>query len=188
MQENGDAYDTLAGVIVGAHGVQGTLRVRPATPTAGSLLAPKADGEAKPRLAVWIGASPQDGKVYHIVSAKRQQPKGGYLVRLEEVGSRTAAEGMAGQRLFTQGTRRAPLDADEYFVEDLIGLAAVTESGRDLGAIVQVTPQPAGDIYETDREVLIPAVKAFIAQVDLPGRRLVVRDIPGLLPEEQEEA
>ena len=74
-----------------------------------------------------------------------------------------------------------------HFVEDLIGLQAVTGSGKDLGKIVQVISQPAGDIYETDREVLIPAVKAFVALVDLPGRRIVVHDIAGLLPEEQEE-
>ena len=35
--------------------------------------------------------------------------------------------------------------------------------------------------------MLIPAVKAFIVIVDLPARRIVVRDVPGLLPAEQEE-
>lgn len=188
MQQGGEAYETLAGVIVGAHGVQGTLKVRPATPTAGPMLTPGGAPGSKARLAVWIGSSPAEGKICHVVLAKRQAPKGGYLVRLEEVETRTTAEGFIGLNIYTPDTRRAPLDTDEYFVEDLIGLHAVTEAGKDLGTVTQVIAQPASDVYETDRDVLIPAVKAFIAQIDLAGKRLVVRDVPGLLPSEQEEA
>lgn len=188
MQDGAEAYETLAGVIVAAHGVQGTLKVRPSTPTAASLFTPKGEGDTKPRLPVWIGSSPAKGELYHVVSAKRQAPKGGYLVRLAEVDDRTIAEGLIGRNLYTPDTRRAPLDTDEYFVDDLIGLRAVTEAGRDLGIVTRVIAQPANDIYETDQEVLIPAVKAFIAEVDLAGRRLLVHDVPGLLPSEQEEA
>jgi 16S rRNA processing protein RimM len=189
LEEGAEAYETLAGVIVGAHGVQGTLKVRPATSTAAALFMPTAGaGGSKPRLPVWIGSSPAEGRIYHVVSAKRQEPKGGYLIRLEGVDNRTAALGMAGLNIYTPDTRRAPLGADEYFVEDLIGLHAVTETGRDLGSVTQVIAQPASDVYETDRDVLIPAVKAFIAEIDLAGKRLVVRDVPGLLPAEQDEA
>ena len=188
MEDGGEAYETLAGVIVGAHGVQGTLKVRPATSTAAALFTPRNAGDSKPRLPVWIGRSPSEGKMYYVVSAKRQAPKGGYLMRLAEVDDRTQALGLAGLNIYTPDTRRAPLDDDEYFVEDLVGLRAVTEAGRDLGLVTQVIAQPANDIYETDQDVLIPAVKAFIAEIDLAGGRLVVRDVPGLLPSEQEEA
>lgn len=183
-----EAFETLAGMIVAAHGVQGTLKVRPATATAGPLLTPPSIDGSKPRLRVWIGPSPGDGRSYSILSAKRQQPKGGYLVRLEDVDTRTEAERLIGFGIYTPNARRAPLESDEYFVEDLIGLQAVTESGKDLGKIIQVISQPASDVYETDRDVLIPAVKAFVVKVDLAGRRLVVHDIAGLLPEDQEEA
>ena len=184
----GETYETLAGIIVAPHGVQGALKVRPATATAGALLVPNSDDGAKSRLPVWVGPKPDEGRAFYITSAKKQQPKGGYLVRLKDIDTRTQAEGLIGLGIYTPDTRRAPLEADEYFVEDLIGLQAVTESGKDLGRIVQVIEQPASDIYETDRDVLIPAVKAFVALIDLPGRRLIVRDIAGLLPEEQEEA
>jgi 16S rRNA processing protein RimM len=121
-----------------------------------------------------------------VVSAKRQEPKEIYLVRFVEVADRTGAENLIGSRIFVPDDRRPPLDADEYFVNDLIGLDVVTEAGRKLGAVTEVLANPANDVYQTDLGAMVPAVKEFVVKIDLRGKRIVVRDIAGLMPDEQE--
>ena len=183
-------FDTLVGTIVGAHGIQGTVRVKAATPTALALITPEKRlslDDPKPGVAVRVGASGDEGAAREVISAKRQEPKGGILVRFREVSDRSGAEALMGQSVFAPTQNRAPLSEDEYFVEDLIGLRAVTDAGTDLGKVVQVIASPANDVYETDIGAMIPAVKAFIVEIDLPSGQITVRDVPGLKPGEAEE-
>jgi 16S rRNA processing protein RimM len=182
-------YETLVGTIVGAHGIQGATKVKMATGTALSMIMPAkrpSDQDPRPTVEAWVGKSPDDGRLLNIVSAKKQEPKELYLVRFVEATDRTAAESLYGLQIFMPTEKRKPLDKDEFFVEDLIGVQAVTEAGDQLGKITQVLQNPANDVYETDKGILIPAVKAFIVSVDIAAKLIVVRDIPGLRPEEQE--
>lgn len=183
-------FDTLVGPIIGAHGVQGAVKVRLVTPTAMTLIQPpmkSADDAAKPFTTVWVGTSPDEGKVFRVYSAKRQEPKDILLVKLGKVNVRLAAQELIGLKVFAPEDRREPLQADEYFVNDLIGLDVLTEHGQSLGKLTGVLSEPGNDVYETDEGALIPAVKAFILSVDLVSRRIIVRDEPGLLPEKPPE-
>ena len=189
MATTGQRYETLVGTIVGAHGIQGATKVKMATGTALSMIAPAkrpSDQDPRPTVEAWVGKSPDDGRLLNIVSAKKQEPKELYLVRFVEAVDRTAAEQLYGQQIFMPTEKRKPLDKDEFFVEDLIGLTVTTEAGDQLGKVTQVLQNPANDVYETDKGILIPAVKAFIVSVDIPGKLITVRDMAGLRPEEQE--
>jgi len=179
-------YDTLVGTVIGAHGVQGAFKVRMATPTGLSLIQPeKRQSEQAPRpfVLTWIGESPDSGKIYRVISAKRQEPSEIAIVKVAEINNRDVARTIFGQKLYAPEDRRAPLEADEYFVSDLIGLAVVSEAGVALGTVTNVLAEPASDIYETDLGVLIPAVKEFVVKVDLVGGQILVRDIEGLAPD-----
>lgn len=185
------AFETLVGALIGAHGIQGGLKVKLATPTALSLITPPkraSELDPKPSVDVWVGASPNKGSVYKVISAKRHEPREILLVRLAEVNTRDAAEALTGSLLFAPDERRAPLEADEFFVSDIVGLDAVTQQGESLGRVAQVISQPANDVYETDAGALIPAVKEFVVRVDLAARQLIVRSVPGLMPDDQEGA
>jgi 16S rRNA processing protein RimM len=167
-------YEILAGWIIGAHGIQGAAKVKLATATALGMFDPgKRASEDEPRPTV-------------DVSAKVQQPKGYILTRFVEAPDRTAIEKLIGLKIYAPLSRRAGLEADEYYIEDLIGIKVVTDMGRSLGEISQITANPASDIYETTLGALIPAIKEFVLSVDLAQRQILVRDIAGLLPEEQE--
>ena len=182
-------YETLVGSIVGAHGVQGTVKVKLATATALAMLAPPRRDNAdapRPTVDVFVGESPDSGRIRQVVSVKRQHPKEIYLVRFVETTRREEAEALMGLRLFAPDDRRVPLGADEFYVQDLIGLNVVTDADRSLGRLTQVLPNPANDVYETDAGALIPAVKAFILKIDAEAGTMLVRDVPGLLPGEQE--
>ena len=105
--------------------------------------------------------------------------KGMALVKLQGVESISGAEELRGMYLAILPEERAELDADSFWVEDVIGLEAVTESGRELGKVTEVLRGLANDVWVTPR-ALIPAVREFVISVDLDARRIVVRDAEGL--------
>ena len=55
----------------------------------------------------------------------------------------------------------------------------MTDTGRSLGKLADVIHSPANDVYETDTGVLVPAVSAFVIEINLASR-ILVRDMPGL--------
>ena len=60
----------------------------------------------------------------------------------------------------------------------------MTESGRTLGAITDVVANPAQDLWvtvdESGAEIMVPAIREVIVDVDVKAGRVLVRDIPGL--------
>lgn len=105
------------------------------------------------------------------------------LVAFHGVEDRTAAEELRGHYLFVPSSSAPPLPEGEYWAHDLIGCEVRTEEGRLLGTVGEVIHGPANDVWVTegpDGEVLIPALKDVVNQVDTAGRRIVVREVPGL--------
>jgi 16S rRNA processing protein RimM len=194
-----EIYDVAAGVIIGAHGVQGAVKIKLATDTALALIQPV--GASKDSsIPVWIARLPksvaadssqtdtQTGQILKIKQIKELQAGGRVLLlKLQGITDRNQAEALIGLNVYAPKARRAALDSGEYFTEDLIGLQAITESGRKLGKVTAVLQQPANDVYETDLGALIPAVKAIVKSVDITARSITVIDMAGLLPEEAEE-
>jgi len=176
----GVVFDTLAGVVVGAHGVQGTVKLKPVTSTSAKMFLPV--GGKAGRMQIWLGPDANIGKVYDIITAKRQEPKDVYLVRLSGVDDRTSAEKLVGQFVFGSSADRLPLSEDEFFV-DLIGLQIVDCHDESLGHLTVVHSGVANDVYETDKGVMIPAVKAFIRKIDLEHRTITVVDAAALVIE-----
>lgn len=78
-----------------------------------------------------------------------------------------------------------PLEEDEYFIADLIGLRVVTEEGEELGTVTDVLETGANDVYQvTDeggKEILLPAIKDCILSVNLEQGEMKVHVLKGLL-------
>ena len=110
------------------------------------------------------------GRPLTLVSLRRMPgPKGGWIGHFKEVKDRTEAETL--DRPFAVHPRNgtAALPEGEYYVDHLLGLDVVTDTGHDLGTLTDVMNTPANDVYVTDQDVLIPAVAEFILS-DRPGR------------------
>jgi 16S rRNA processing protein RimM len=75
----------------------------------------------------------------------------GNIARFAEVADRSAAERLRGTALTVPRADLPPLDEGEYYHHDLIGLAAVSTDGRDLGQVVAVENFGAGDVLEIER-------------------------------------
>ncbi|MCC7435178.1 MAG: 16S rRNA processing protein RimM [Methanoregulaceae archaeon] len=106
------------------------------------------------------------------------------VVRLSGVKDRTDAERLQWNYLEALADERPELEEDdEYFTEDLVGLAVVTTDGRGLGKVDRVDAYPAHDVLVVGK-ILIPAVKAFVQEIDLDEERITVQLIPGMEDEE----
>jgi 16S rRNA processing protein RimM len=105
------------------------------------------------------------------------------LVAFRGVQDRTSAEALRGRYLFVPASSAPHLPEGEYWAHDLVGCDVLTEDGRSLGRIREILHTQANDVWVAEGaagEVLIPALKDVVREVDVAGRRVVVREIPGL--------
>lgn len=107
------------------------------------------------------------------------------VVKFKGVDDRTAAEKLKGRYLYVDRQNARKLEADEYFIADLVGLAVCDEGGNRLGTLSDVIQNTAQDVYEVKREsgksFYIPAVGEFILDVNMERRRMTVRLIEGMM-------
>lgn len=77
------------------------------------------------------------------------------------------------------------LKKNEYFIADLLGLSVYTENEQPLGTLTDVLQTGANDVYvvkmEEQKEVLIPAIRECILEVDMETRKMKVHLLEGLL-------
>jgi len=162
----------LVGEITAPFGVRGQVKMRP--------LMDKPEALAK-LPAVYLQYPDGRTETRRITQVRWQQEI--VLLSFDGVPDRNGAEMLRTALVFIREADLPPLEPDAYYEGQLLGLTVVTESGRDLGKIEHIHFYPANDVYETE-VAMIPAVESIVLQVDLPGQRLVVRDIPGLRKDE----
>ncbi len=87
--------------------------------------------------------------------------------------------------LYVTRSNAVKLDRDEYFIADLIGVEVYDESDQLIGVLEDVIATGANDVYTirmTDgRELLLPAIKQCVLDVDVQGRRMKAHVLEGLL-------
>lgn len=90
-----------------------------------------------------------------------------------------------GKSLLVNRENAVKLRKDEYFIADMIGLAVFTEDGKEFGVMKDVLETGANDVYIIDSkehgEVLIPAIKQCILDVDIEAGKMVVHLLEGLV-------
>jgi len=154
------------GVVTGAIGVRGELRVKVFTET------PEGIADYGPLLTA-------DGRRFEVKALR--PAKGGVALRLKGIDSRDAAEALKGTELCVpRSAMGATADEDEFFYVDLIGLAAEDEAGMALGKVTAVHNFGAGDLLDirlqaTGKTVMLPFTRDTVPVVDIGGGRVVVR-------------
>ena len=90
-----------------------------------------------------------------------------------------------GKSLLVDREHAVKLKKDEYFIADMIGMDVFTEEGELFGALKDVMETGANDVYiieMTDgKEVLVPAIKQCILDVDIENRKMVIHLLEGLV-------
>ncbi|MEX2115714.1 MAG: ribosome maturation factor RimM [Bacteroidota bacterium] len=106
------------------------------------------------------------------------------VMKFRSVEDRTGADALRGLWIFVEDDQGIPAKKGSYFIHEIIGLKAFSEEGIELGVVLDVVSLPAGDTWVVkigEREVMVPAVKEFIRDVDLHRQRVVIRIIEGLM-------
>ena len=167
----------LMGVIGRPHGVRGLLRV---TSYAEDIAAYSPLTDAKGRRFVVRARGPGVAEVAEIVDGAEVK-----------VADRAAAERLTNTRLFVERERLPPPEPDEFYLVDLIGLAAIDAAGASLGTVAAVHDYGAGVSLEIARgdapPLLVPFTRACVPDVDVAAGHLRMEpplDIePGCSPE-----
>ena len=169
----------LIGSIVAVHGIRGAVTVQSHSDVPGRFT----------RLdAVLLGDRPERAQVKRVLSASQDGAR--VLLQFEDCDDRDTAETLVGMNLYVEEADMAPPPEGRYFIHDLIGCAVFTASGDPRGTVRDVMLLPANDVYVLDYlgfEVLVPAVPAFVLDVDTAQRRITVEDVPGLFDLEEED-
>jgi 16S rRNA processing protein RimM len=168
------------GVITGAHGIRGEITIEPYTDFPEERFA---EGES-----VLIG---QNMEVADIVSSRPH--KGRVLVHFGHIVDRDEAEALRGEWIYIPESEAIELEADTYFIHQIIGLRVQTTEGEILGTIQNVLFTGANEVYVVQprdglnrgREVLIPAIAEVVQSVDLEAGVLTIYLMPGLLEPEE---
>jgi 16S rRNA processing protein RimM len=110
-----------------------------------------------------------------VVPVERSRRHGKEIIlTLAGVETVPAARRLQGALVAIPRAERRELQPGEYFIDDLIGLDVYTTDGRLLGKVEDVLQLPANDVYVVG-EYLYPAVHDYVTEIDMEGRRIVVR-------------
>ena len=77
-----------------------------------------------------------------------------------------------------------PLQVDQVYLHDLIGMRAVSASGEELGTVTTFYELPQGlmlDINTRRGSVLIPYRPEIVIQTDIVARTILINDTLGLM-------
>jgi len=105
-----------------------------------------------------------------------------WIVEVSGCSGIDEAEGLSG---YSVGIKKDKLPEKTYWVEDIIGCSVYTRDGTLLGRVQEVISTGSNDVYVVKsadgREVLIPALKTVVWEVDIAGRKIYVDPMPGIL-------
>ncbi len=173
----GQAARVCVGVVIGARGVKGDVRIKSFTDD------PEDIGAYGP-VEIENAAGRFDVKVTGVA-------KGVVTARLKEVRNRDQAEALKGARLFVNAARLPEAEEDEFYVSDLIGLNAMGPDGS-LGVVKGVEDFGAGDVLEIRGgefgAVLVPFTKVCVPEVRLSEGVVVIDPPDGLLDDPPQKA
>jgi 16S rRNA processing protein RimM len=101
------------------------------------------------------------------------------IVRLDIAADRTAVEALRGSDVEVAAAALPEPDPDDYLHVDLIGCRMFTGE-HELGTVATVHAYPANDVLEVRTAdgppVLVPFAADVVLAVDVPGRRITIRD------------
>lgn len=159
------------GCIIRAHGVRGSVLVKPLT-----------DNPNRFRAIDEIMIEKDERTEQYRVIAKTASPKG-WILKLDGINTRDEAESMKGAYLLIGPEELPELEEGTYYDFDLVGLEVFTNSGERIGCIIEVEKHPANDVYVVEGDagkLRLPATHEIVRKVDVKNKRMDIILIDGL--------
>lgn len=161
------------GVITTTHGVRGEVKVFPTTD----------DAERFLELEYVLLDTGRELRRLDIKNVRFF--KNLVILKFDGIDNINDIEKYKGKDLWIPREEAQELGEDEYYIADLQGLNVVLEDGTEFGTLRDVMETGANDVYIIDSnehgEVLLPAIKESILDVDLEKNTMTVHLMKGLL-------
>jgi len=151
------------GVILGAHGLKGAVRIKSFT--------------ERPVDVAAYGAVEDEAGGRRFRLRLVGEAKGAVMAQIEGIGERDAAEALKGQKLYVAKANLPVPGEEEFYCSDLVGLMATLADGTPMGTVKEVFDFGGGDVIEIvgpNGAVMLPFTKAVVPVVDVAGGRLVI--------------
>jgi 16S rRNA processing protein RimM len=159
----------VVGRITRAHGVHGEVAV---------LVISEVPERFRDGATVWT----ESGRPLTVSASRLHGDR--LLVRFEGLGDREQADALRGTLLVVPESASPKLPEGSWWDHQIVGCAVETDAGRALGAVRDVIHTAANDVWSVvdaaETETLIPVIADVIVEVDVAGRRIVTREVPGL--------
>lgn len=157
-----------------AHGIKGEVRVKSFTQD------PLAFGD-------YGKLHDREGRKYQVINARLSKTV--VVTRFKSIDTREKAEELNGIELYVdRSVLPEPDDEDEFYMSDLVGLAAVSPDGETLGTVREVYDFGAGDILEISLSdgplEMFPFTREIFPMIDIEGGRITF--VPPLVVNERD--
>ena len=160
------------GVISSTHGVRGEVKVYPTTDDVNRFKKLK-------KVVLDTGREYMDLEISGVKFFKNQ-----VILKFKGIDNINDIEKYKGKDLLVHREDAVALEDNENYVADLIDLKVVTDEGVVLGYLTEVMETGANDVYvvetEDGKELLLPAIRDCILDVDLDEEVMTVHILPGL--------
>lgn len=160
------------GVITTTHGIRGEVKVFPTTDDPRRF-------EELPSVLLDTGKELCELQIQNVKYFKRF-----VILKFRDVDDINEIEPYKGKSLYVTRDMAVPLGEDEYYIGDLIGMEVFLENGSFFGSIKDVMETGANDVYivqTNEKEVLIPAIKDCILQVNVAENKMIIHLMKGLI-------
>ena len=161
------------GVIAGAHGLRGELRLKPYNPHSELF-----SGLLHAQLRAPSGGAAREVEVH---AARWHGPQ--LLLTIGGCGDREAALALRGHELCIPRAQMPPLPSGEHYLVDLVGLRARTPGGRELGEVMAAIEYPASQVVRVAVEggtIEIPLADPYLVEIRLDQGELIVDHVEEL--------
>lgn len=105
------------------------------------------------------------------------------ILKFEGIADMNAAILLKGMEIKIPEALALPLADNEFYIRDLYDMEVFTDDGELLGVITDIIFTGANDVYvikNEERELLIPAIKSCVLDVDVKADRMTVRLLEGM--------
>lgn len=161
------------GVISSTHGIRGEVKVYPTTD----------DPERFLDLDEVILDTGREHKILEIEGVKFF--KNQVILKFKGYDNINDIEKYLKKDLLVDREHAVELGENENFIADLIDMEVVTEEGKVLGTLTDVIETGANDVYAVKtpegKEILLPAIRSCILDVNVDEKRMTVHVMEGLL-------
>ncbi len=107
------------------------------------------------------------------------------LLKLKGIDDIDSAEALRNLYIKVSREQLPELQENSYYIVDLLECEVVTVEGEILGKMDDVFNTGSNDIYvvknEKGKQILLPAIKEVIKNVDIPNRKITVKLMEGLI-------